>query len=856
MSSTPSAPDNNLQVVSNSLPQIYNNLLNRFATLMQTSLQTLDSNQSSFVSFIFNQLSILIADTMFFIMMVARENSLVTAQIPDTIYNWASYIDYTPNLATPAQTNVTITIIVTNGFNSIIPSGFGFSAGNIVFTTNNTIYVNLTNGISIYYTDVNNIEYPIPFNVTYLNSNNPNSYTLSFTIPVTQQYLQQEEFTIPSLQTFQTYSKTLQLPEGTYPVSVQLFVTDNNNNVTQWFPSTLVQATSADNVFQTKITSNNLTIEFGNGIQGAQPSGMVTANIYVTNGSSGNVLAGTITGGDTLYSSPQSTSAAPLPIIYTVTNNNDVTGGVDPESLESVRTNAPISLSMLQRIVSANDYTNILEILGINSSNTATGQFMLPILKRSDLTVNDIYLYIVPIYNNAVVPADSIAYDITDIFGTNQTEIIPTQQLTAYNPMSSVVNETNWTNLFLIELDYQKMNATYYYLEPNITLQMNSEYISSSSTNTITDVTLIYNMYDLMLDTYNVNVYTNVTGASNVVYTQEIIILQGQTYNTYQNTIFTHSVTNQYVFNYNFTRQQLSNISNFQINTYENGVLTTTYYTNFNIMNSAQNITYSYIVNYNNRFYLLDVPVIETTYIQNMSITDQFTLFDQLVGQFMSAVNNMSARMMNTTISVKFARTFGTIVNNLLSTPDYYTQNILYGSTDPNIPQNPTTGFYYAVSDPIAINDPWYAYGGYLAVWTGNEWNFIRPGIGTIIKNSADNNLYSSDGRRWFVPNNITLPLNITLEVHPTVPASSVYSSIISTIINYVNSLGISGSLYLSDVISLVQQMQNIGFVRPILPLSDIVYKGITDNLTQEMLYFFTPEYIYTNSSNINLLII
>ncbi len=842
----------NTTVLTNSNAQILQNLLTRFSTLIQTNQEILDTSETSLTYYLFNQLSALISDSIFYIDMMTRESSLVTAQLPQTINNWANYINYNPGLGTASTTNVTLNIPVSQLFNATIPQGFSFNTSdNIIFASIYNVTINMDNGISIYYVDsTTNIEYPIPYQVIYSDNSTTGNYTLIFDIPVIQQYLMEEEFVIPTLQTFQSYTQTFTLPTGTYPTSVQLTLTDNNGNVTTWQQGIIVQSTANMTIYQTSYVGNTLTITFGNGIQGMQPSGLANLYIFVTNGINGNISSNTIVSGNTLYSN----SNPPLPVTYTVTNSNPATGGQNAETLEQIRSNAPLNLNMMNRVVSTQDYENILQILNIN---TVQSNYMLPVLKRSDLTTNDIYLYIVPLYNGNVIPADSIAYDITNIYNTSTNELVPTQVLTAYNPLNINPNQQtiNWTNLFLIQLDYEKNIGTYYFLQPQLVLGTNLQLKISTATNVVNEVSLNYNMYTLYTDTYTLDVNTLITNF-NTTYTQEVVILQNNQYFTYQSNYITQTVNNQITFFYNFTREQVTNITNMLINTYENGILTTTYYTTFNIQNTLSEVAYSYIVTYNNRKYLLDIPVISSNYMNSLDLVDQNNLFDTLVAQFMTAVNNYSVRMLNTNVSVKFARTYGDIVNNLLSVPHFYVVNILYGYNDPNLPQNPVTGFYYAISDPIATNDLWYQYGGYLATWTGNSWSFIRPGIGTIIINNSNNQLYSSDGRRWYIPDNLSLPLNIGIEVHPTVPNSSLYSTITQNIVNYINTLGINGSLFLSELIKLIQSMQNIGYARITNPLSDIIYRDVTANMTQEMLYFYTPEYMYTINNNITVMMI
>ncbi|MEM3859806.1 MAG: hypothetical protein QW478_10450, partial [Candidatus Micrarchaeaceae archaeon] len=727
--------------ISVSNQQILNSLVNQFSNLLNLSNYTLDQSESSFLSYIINQISILLSDSLFYVTSIANESTLVTAQLPTSIYNWASYLGYTPQLAVPATTSVQLSITYNTPFVATIPAGTAFYAGNITFTTDYQIQLSITNNISLYYVDSNGIEYPLLYNVVQtpntsglVNTNTPYS-TITFNIPVTQQYVIQEQFTVSNLNQLQSYSYTTTLPSGLYPVSTLVQTTDSNGNVINWTAGIIVSSTSTDYVYQVTITNNQLTIEFGNGIQGVQPSGLVNLYITVTNGANGNVLANTINTGQPLYGNI-GTGFPPLPLTYSVTNPTAATGGTNAEDLNSIRTNAPLSLSMLNRIVTEQDYTNILQVLG--ATNTSISSFILPILKRSDLTTNDVYLYTIPMYGNQILKSDSIAYDITDIYGTTTSEIIPTQVLTAYNPLSDIgSNNTNtWSNLFLLKLNYTSNYADYYYLPVELIPPYQVQYMSSTSHSNLSQIVLTYNMYSNGQDTYQLQIYVWVTDA-NLSYSQSISILQNQQYITYTNTNCNQTAPNQIIFTYTIPRSQLENISNVIINTFEapNAItqptLANTYYTNFDIETPLNQIAYSYIINYNNRYYLLDIPVIDYNTFQ--SISNQSDFISNLVGQFMANANSVSNSMMNTQIAVKFARTYGYLVNNLYSTPDFYASGILYGST--NLPTNPQIGSYYAVSDPISLTDPWYPYGGALAIWTGQTWSFTKVGTGTTIRN-------------------------------------------------------------------------------------------------------------------------
>jgi Baseplate J-like protein len=91
-------------------------------------------------------------------------------------------------------------------------------------------------------------------------------------------------------------------------------------------------------------------LQFGDGVEGATlPTGQnnILASYRIGIGTAGNVAAGAIT---TLVDRPVGVSG--------VTNPMPSTGGQDPQSIEDIRANAPLSVLTLGRAVSIDDYQN------------------------------------------------------------------------------------------------------------------------------------------------------------------------------------------------------------------------------------------------------------------------------------------------------------------------------------------------------------------------------------------------------------------------------------------------------------------------------------------------------------------
>ena len=113
----------------------------------------------------------------------------------------------------------------------------------------------------------------------------------------------------------------------------------------------LYGTTSSQQVFDVLNQSDGTAdVQFGDGSEGALlPTGQnnLIANYRIGLGSAGNIAANTLT---TLIDRPLGVSA--------VTNPGPATGGQDPQSIEDIRTNAPLSVLTLGRAVSVSDYEN------------------------------------------------------------------------------------------------------------------------------------------------------------------------------------------------------------------------------------------------------------------------------------------------------------------------------------------------------------------------------------------------------------------------------------------------------------------------------------------------------------------
>ena len=115
-------------------------------------------------------------------------------------------------------------------------------------------------------------------------------------------------------------------------------------------PTLYNQAPTAQVFTTLNLPGGAAQVQFGDGVEGSTlPTGQsnIQASYRIGIGASGNVAAGAIT---TLIDRPLGVSG--------VNNPTPATGGQDPQSIDDIRANAPLSVLTLGRAVSITDYQN------------------------------------------------------------------------------------------------------------------------------------------------------------------------------------------------------------------------------------------------------------------------------------------------------------------------------------------------------------------------------------------------------------------------------------------------------------------------------------------------------------------
>ncbi len=799
--------------------------------IMQQSGYTLDTRESQFNTFIIRALTQELANIIYYGVVLYRESTLSTAQLNDTIKNWANYIAYNYTTAIPATTNILFTLPLVGQFSCTLPQyGFNFSATNVTFTTMYNTTINYSNSaLNVQYVNSSNVASNIPYYIQTLNSIN----YANFLLPVIQLETQTVSFSVPTLMSQEFFNYTITLSNTDWQL-YNITVIDSSNNSYQIVNNIYLSGPS-NYVVQVDSTNNVIDLIFGNGVFGQQPSGLITCTIQVTLGSSGNVNVGTITSGDQLYSTSSLTTTSQL-ISYTCTNTNSVTTGQDEESISEIKQNAPIALTALNRLVSASDFENVSTII----QNTSISN-PLALLKRSDIAANEITLYSTLSFMNQIIPGDTITIPISSL--TTGTIIYPGQTIT--------YNSIEYTIIPGIQLNYETNTANYFYLPNTISFLVSPVFLATGNSQT---TVLLSATYDPVNNVYDIFVTIPVTNGSSwtcsvtAIYNNSYVILTQLNAAT-----VTPSIT---TFEFTIPPFDLQSCNQLQVNLSLNSTLVQTVTTTPDLNFSISDYVFSQLINNNTE--IQDVPVVVSSWYNSLTSLEQETFNTTLLDNFTFAVNSSSNRLMNTMISAKLARTYGQIQNMQYTQPTYYVANIVNSiSLIPN-----TSTSYYAVSDPVS-DLPSYNYSGLICFWSNGQLQTIRPSLGTPIQNMVSpaisgntytTGIYVTDGRRWFIPN-YSLPLYIEIEIH-TFRTDNVISEVQAAVLNVFSNFTINSSLYLSEIIENVQNIEGINYCRIIAPATDIIYKNVLQNMTNAQLQTFTPELLYTTASNIQVNVI
>jgi len=305
-----------------------------FVQFMQNQSKFQDYNfEGSNISTIIDLLTYNTYINSFYTNMVMNEMFMDTATLRDSVVSHAKDINYIPRSARSAEAYVDITIFPTDSPTTItIPGGTVFQStdgngGSYTFLTSNDNHI-------------------VPLNNTYTITN----VLLVEGVNVT------ETFTVNTAVSDQRFILSNPNIDTT---SLQVYLTNSSGLNQQWeYHTNLLGVTTTTPAYFLQATANNYEIVFGDGVSGLSPvnGSTISANYRVCNMDAPN--------GVTQF---KCSSAIAGYTNYFVSTSNDsntniiaAAGGMQPESISSIRFNAPKSYQTLDRAVTSDDYRTIL----------------------------------------------------------------------------------------------------------------------------------------------------------------------------------------------------------------------------------------------------------------------------------------------------------------------------------------------------------------------------------------------------------------------------------------------------------------------------------------------------------------
>jgi len=801
-------------------------------------LENVDLTKSSFLSFMIDILSTLTSNLLFYQMSTYREFFLTKAQLPDSILNLSAFLGYNTREATPATAVVLITIPF--GFEEphvqfVLPSGFKFRASNEVeFITTYKTTVTVTNNATVVVTVVDGSKkYTLFVNKTV--------DSFSFTLPVTQIKNVEQEFQIDSdIQQYQFVN--LNVPLIGEVARIQVKVREPGSaSYTLWeeFQSLFLMSPT-DRGYVSRRTDNGRRLSFGNGLFGYQPvpGSSVLVNAQITEGDKGNVIAGSIKDGDKIYITTN--SGATQLVNYTVINASPAFGGVNEESLESVRKNSIMSITSLNRLVTENDYKNINIIV----KNSPIAQNSLPVLKRSDLQVNEIELFTAIIFG---VDPDQI----NNIVPTRNAKItVPTSQDLIPRDTIVTIGDKEYYTIFDINIDIinEVGNYTYTIYSVKILPALETSY-PTSNYNIIADQLHVYK--DGNKGIFKLHYSSDEPDASLCSCTLKIrssgasfLMVNDSTSSEFVIEFDPYiSLPSESQF-YDFT---ISDPSSNLIATYSGQV--TFMKPLFNFMRSNAAVDGTNIIVY-------DVPVIEKTYYDSID-KEVFEL--QILQNIISTMDLSEYKMLTDFTNIKFTNTTGIMQNMLLN--ETTISDVLDIVQTP--PPTANLGDRFILIGADCANDP--MTGTIIQCIDSSSYPvvylFDEPVADSIVYVINQDKKYIFSDNGWIELPLYNIPLEIEIEVFRSLSYSGTVSSLITSVRETVyetfkDRFGSNATIFRSEIINIVQQIDGVSHCRLKKPETSIFFNFELINLTEKQLLEYGPEYVFFTKDSITVRVI
>jgi len=797
-------------------------------------LENVDLTKSSFLTFMIDTFATLTGNLLFYQLSAYREFFLTKAQLPESILNLSAFLGYSANSATAATVNVLMTIPF--GFEDslaqfTIPSGFKFQAdGNVDFITYYTTTVTVANNSSalVQLIDSNNRRFNLPVTIT--------ATDFSFVLTLRQSTSFSDEFQIDA-DTREFQFVTLDVPidgqVSDLTVSIQ---NPGSSAITEWTEfASLYLMDSTDKGYVSRRTDTGRRISFGNGLIGVQPTPGATVFVEgsITQGSDGNVIAGSITTGQRIYIT---TGAGVREIVdYEVINASPATGGVDEESFEEIRSNAIDSITALNRLVTENDYKVINVVVDVPFAQNS-----LPVLKRSDLVVNEISLFNGIVFGSFEEEVDNLVPMRNAVFtlpaGTTKIERGDTVTI------NSVVYES------LFDINIYTLNSVGEYEYVMLEIQQTPNLQTTFTSND-------YDIYANLLTVEKIGdigrfslEYISTESDSDLASCQMLIKSSGSVKN-----MTNDATASVFIYDFDPYTDIPSGEQRYEFTIYDSAGDPVAIYSN--IVTFRQDLSTfmrSNVVSDATSITVYDVPVIKSSYYNDADFSK--TDFEQDVMQTIISTDLSDTRMLTDFTNIKFTNTDG-----VLSNMRYNEANVLpiIDIVD-TLPGGLSDGDRYIITDVGGDNQD-----NIVKVIdaTAGVYLYEEPVGDSIayITNKGTKYIYSERG--WIPIPNYTIPLDLEIEVFRETTYSGTVAGLIDEVRETVyeafkDIFGTNAIIWRSEIIDVVQEIDGVRNCRLKKPETSIFYNFELKNLTEEQLLRYGPEYVFFKQENITVRVV
>lgn len=450
------------------------------------NVQNVDLYESGFLGYVIQSLTHLTSDMLFQNALAYNEAFLIRANLPSSVYNIATQLDYDIQGTIPAYGNLRIIMPLSDDDMTVkIPVNAKVSAGNAPYKIKHNYYITKNDsGLNVLKQDITTgMISSVPYKVE-MHSERP---CLVFEAEIWQIEMYTHDFNFENTQLYVFYEETISGFDGSVHEVIVNIEGERYKEI-----SSIYQANSNDKVYELILdpVSGNLTVKFGNGIYGYLPKDGAEAliTVYTTKGIDGNISANTAKLTEKILNTNNGNivniiSYNPLPI----------KNGYDGESLEDVKRHTIENISSAKRLVTEKDYKGFQGITGL------TDVTALPVLMRRDVYGNEIDFFIVKYdENNTPIPTATIPVEMNNINNViEQGDLLEYDGITYRSPFRVTYDDSY--DIPLGRYSYSLSNLN---ISPNLFIEPQKEDILMGIRNTKVSLYPIDNKFVIIAEVY------------------------------------------------------------------------------------------------------------------------------------------------------------------------------------------------------------------------------------------------------------------------------------------------------------------------------------------------------------------